>query len=367
MPKQLVFALIALGLAGCVKSSEGSRHNGASPPAAEKPAPVAPQTAPEQAPVAARRFWPLTRITEGLAEPRTSWHEPRSQHTGAYQSAYSRVLKVVYLERSFRWQSRHLISAMQRDLGLHFRGWYDDAQEGWQQPVSIYPDAAGKFPAPLRLPHLARESGVDSAWLLESEAIDLLVLGDNGPQASTKLDWSMISRFVLDGGGLVLLPGKEMLAHALNPEFRLICPVVPDYRSSVEDEANTESIGFVCATPDGASHDLLNLAADEEGDARLLGSDSGGLYKRGTFDGIFWVAPVVSVRPGAQTLAVVVQEGHDVKSGAPMLVVHKVGRGRVVWVGTDDLWMWRQYVGDIYFYQFFQNVIRWAANDPGPG
>jgi uncharacterized membrane protein len=60
-------------------------------------------------------------------------------------------------------------------------------------------------------------------------------------------------------------------------------------------------------------------------------------------------------------LARVVSEDGKVSEGGPLLVATEYGKGRVLFVGTDDTNRWRQAVGEAYFYRFWQNAMAWVA------
>ncbi len=45
----------------------------------------------------------------------------------------------------------------------------------------------------------------------------------------------------------------------------------------------------------------------------------------------------------------------------PLIAYHFAGDGKVMFVGTDSTWAWRQNVGDRYFYKFWGQAIRFVA------
>ena len=47
----------------------------------------------------------------------------------------------------------------------------------------------------------------------------------------------------------------------------------------------------------------------------------------------------------------------------PLIATHHAGRGKVLFVGTDSTWLWRQNVGDRFFYKFWGQAIR--CSSPG--
>jgi hypothetical protein len=45
----------------------------------------------------------------------------------------------------------------------------------------------------------------------------------------------------------------------------------------------------------------------------------------------------------------------------PLIAYHYAGQGKVMFVGTDSTWLWRQNVGDRFFYRFWGQSIRFVA------
>jgi hypothetical protein len=45
----------------------------------------------------------------------------------------------------------------------------------------------------------------------------------------------------------------------------------------------------------------------------------------------------------------------------PLIAHHYAGKGKVLFVGTDSTWLWRQNVGDRFFYKFWGQSIRFVA------
>jgi hypothetical protein len=61
-----------------------------------------------------------------------------------------------------------------------------------------------------------------------------------------------------------------------------------------------------------------------------------------------------------------VNAGQESKEGpVPLIAYHYAGKGKVYFVGTDSTWLWRQNVGDRFFYRFWGQAVRAAARkDP---
>jgi hypothetical protein len=76
-----------------------------------------------------------------------------------------------------------------------------------------------------------------------------------------------------------------------------------------------------------------------------------------------WAAPVASLAPGAESLL-----AHPTRvAGAqllPVIAVHRVGTGKVMFCGVDETWRWRRGIGDQHFYRFWAQSIRYLIRHP---
>jgi hypothetical protein len=71
--------------------------------------------------------------------------------------------------------------------------------------------------------------------------------------------------------------------------------------------------------------------------------------------GFQWRSPAVRHKAGSEVLAV-----HE-QSRAPLLVTKTYGTGKILFMGTDGAWRWREGVEDKYHYRFWGQVARWMA------
>ncbi len=76
--------------------------------------------------------------------------------------------------------------------------------------------------------------------------------------------------------------------------------------------------------------------------------------------GFQWYAAVVRAKTGCETLAVH-QDIANKHGRIPLLVTRTFGAGKVLFMGTDGAWRWREGVEDKYHYRFWGQVVRWMA------
>ena len=198
---------------------------------------------------------------------------------------------------------------------------------------------------------------------------DVVIVGDVEPDSFLWHPeyWDWLEAWVKQGGGLILISGS---AH--NPRdyvncesFRKLCPISLDFPDGYESAVNSNIIKHLARTRQGRDHELFNLASDESRRDELLGSEIEGRFRPGALHGLYWYQVTGGAVKGATVLARVAREGGSVAEGEPVVVTQEYGEGRVLYLGTDDFHYWREFVGDYYFYKFWQNAVRWAANDPG--
>jgi hypothetical protein len=79
-----------------------------------------------------------------------------------------------------------------------------------------------------------------------------------------------------------------------------------------------------------------------------------------TLPGFQWYAPVLRAKAGTEILAI--HKTETARFGRiPLLVTKTYGTGKILFMGTDGAWRWREGVEDKYHYRFWGQVARWMA------
>jgi hypothetical protein len=103
-------------------------------------------------------------------------------------------------------------------------------------------------------------------------------------------------------------------------------------------------------SPDGAIHESMRLF-DDAGRNENVWSQMPPFY---------WCAAAERPSPAATVLAYNPSvEGRYGK--LPLVTHHYAGDGKVLFIGTDSTWLWRQNVGDRFFYKFWGQAIHFVA------
>jgi hypothetical protein len=197
----------------------------------------------------------------------------------------------------------------------------------------------------------------------EWSGIDLVVLGDLHAAELPPSLASAIVEFVLGGGGLVIVAGRNNLGRGQWQDSPLERIIPLDMSESTTDMAGPFDIrpagrvGMPRPFPFGTLWSGLNARVDIEGaaswrDLAELPSvyETAGLAKGAS-------VPIVATRPGRSV---------------PFLVSSTAGRGRVAVLMSSDVWRWRhgntamRIAHDHFWRDLFAGVAR-IPSDGGPG
>lgn len=103
-------------------------------------------------------------------------------------------------------------------------------------------------------------------------------------------------------------------------------------------------------TSEGESAEFLSLADEREQSARVWEQ----------FDGVFSTLPIQSVKPGATVLAELATPRASIGGAASVMVSHYYGAGRVLYIGTSELWRLRR-LGEKYYDRLWIQSVRHFA------
>ena len=237
-------------------------------------------------------------------------------------------LQVLVIESYPRWEYRYLRNALDRDPGVD---------------VSCL----------LFHPGLSKPGG-GSGYLKEFPAslealakYDVVFLGDVGVSKGqlTTVHCDMLKGLVeKQASGLVFMPGMQGHQYSLlQTQLEELYPVVLD--NTARGGFGSRIASSFVLTELGQTSLLTKLADNERENAALWRN----------LPGFQWRSPATRTRPGTEVLAL-----HE-ESRAPLLVTKTYGTGKILFMGTDGAWRWREGVEDKYHYRFWGQVARWMA------
>jgi hypothetical protein len=245
-------------------------------------------------------------------------------------------LKVLFLEGQPRWDFRFLKNAMRRDNGIGGRAEKD-------QPDIVLESELRRQPAEAR--SKALPATVDQ--LAEYHTV---ILGDASPELITPAFAANLAEAVRERGlGLIVAAGSQHTPHDSDAKLKELLPV--KLRPSVSGlDAPVYRPFKLELSPDGSIHEVMRLYDDP-------GKNQNAWRQMPAY---YWCAAVERPAPAAAVLAWNPSvEGRFGK--LPLIAYHYAGRGRVLFVGTDATYLWRQNVGDRFFYKFWGQGVRFVA------
>lgn len=259
------------------------------------------------------------------------------------------TIKVLYIEGYPRWEYRFLKNAMLRDHSLEVQCLLQSSDSDFPQECSKGLTALTEFPTEKR----------------DLFKYDVILWGDvdpNGeflPAARVDKLFENIATFVEEiGGGFAMIAGTRYAPRTYrnNPLSKLLPVVQEDADGAVLDVTSPRTESFhPKLTPAGREHAVMRLDPDPEESARLWEDPA---ETRQGLPGIFWYYPVKRAKPGATVLAVHPTDANPAGNRV-ITAVQPYGRGRCLWMGTDETWRFRFIRGDKYFYTFWGEALRY--------
>jgi hypothetical protein len=242
-------------------------------------------------------------------------------------------LKVLIVESFPRWEYRYLRNALVRDPGV-------DVKSILFHP-SLKSSGGGK--------DYLKEFPQKDEELLK---FDVILLGDVGVEKGqlSLEDCTRIKGVVENQAtGLILMPGFGGRQLSLfETDLKPLFPIIFDAQQP-KGWGNRIPAKFQL-TEAGVGSLLTKLADSAEANDSVWRS----------LPGFQWYAPVLRAKVGSEVLAVHATESND-NGRIPLLVTKTFGSGKILFMGTDGAWRWREGVEDKYHYRFWGQVARWMA------
>jgi uncharacterized membrane protein len=238
-------------------------------------------------------------------------------------------IKVLYVEGKPRWEYRYLYRVLLRDHRLDVKFLMTEGDKELAQNSKLY---IATFP-------LAPNKAFD---------FDLVIVGDVANRNLTALQMQRMEQLVREqGGSLLMLAGLEHapVDYAATPLAKAL-PVkaLPVGWEPVDDAVHPE------VTPDGQLSAVTSLEFPPIRNRRLW-QVVHPLYQVPRLDGL---------KDGATALLVLSDTSRR-REPYPLVAWHRYGRGRAMYVGTDQLWRLRFKEGDKYHARFWGQAIRFLT------
>lgn len=262
----------------------------------------------------------LTSRLQALAAESASWKEASLGNNRAEfsVSVSEDPIKVLLVDSTPRWESRYLAAMFERDRRVSFTRRYH----------SILIDD----PTSHLLPRTQAE------W----DSYDMVCLGDLDSTELPPEQQTFLANFVARRGGfLVCVAGPRGLPRAFS--LGTVANLLP-VRGSLQGSRDPEPVS-VSLTPAGAGHPITQILNDAQLNAKMWPM----------LPQLQWLVDGVVPKPGAEVLLQA-----DNPARTPIVAIQRYGAGRILWMGTEESWRWRDRLGERVHQTFWLQVMRWG-------
>ncbi len=266
--------------------------------------------------------------------PRPEESNVENNSTELSVNARDEKITVLYVEGLPRYEYRYLKNMLLREPSIESSCLLLSATAGFTQEGS---KSIRRFPQSVE----------------ELRPYDVILLGD----VDARADWispvqlAMLADHVTQqGAGMAFLSGESFVPHRLRQtplEKLLPVRIDPDFLGRYEQSlADTFAPRL---TVEGRQSGLFGIATDEESDQWV-----------GAGAGWYWFARVLGPQP-ASTVLLTHPSATSGQAMMPLAVLGRAGAGRTFYLGTDDLWRWRQTIGEEEYEALWLRIIRTLA------
>jgi hypothetical protein len=258
----------------------------------------------------------------------------RNNTDTAFLQVSDEKLKVLLIEGLPRWDFRFLKNAMRRDNGL-------GGLLGKEVDVRLEAEWRRGTPEQKKqaLPRTLDQLG----------EYHTIILGDVSPEMLDRAFLENLDKAVRNKGvGLIVAAGPLAMPHRYGELLHNLLPVRLKPGVAGQLPRGVASFRLELA-PEGVIHEATRFYDD-------MGRNQNAWAQMPHY---YWSAAAEKPAPGATVL---VWNPLPAPQGKlPLIAYHYAGKGRVLFVGTDSTWLWRQNVGDRFFYKFWGQSLRYVA------
>lgn len=250
--------------------------------------------------------------------------------------------RVMLLEGDARWEFRYLRNVLERDKQV-------------QATTVLFRQPYLEI---LNEPAMESKLPPAEAFRQQLALADLLVVGDVDPAEVEEDVWKLIEdAMTRDGLTLLVIPGRRSMPASYASETLAGLLPVSEFRQQLAEQLQ--------ASVQGGEPSVFRLSLSSEAEelpmfqlGRKRADGGSGLA---ALPGHPWIYSGVP-RPGAKVWASALLPGGGGET-VPVIVHQDYGFGQTVWMGLDSTWRWRLRSGDEWHYQFWGQLIRWAARN----
>lgn len=183
---------------------------------------------------------------------------------------------------------------------------------------------------------------------------DVVILGDADPAYFSQAVLENLDQFVREkGGGLIVVAGPRFAPQTYaNTVLEGLLPIEISKQNQLTDQAPIVNGFQPELTSEGQFSTSIFRFADNAEQSRTIWNNLPELY---------WYYAADKVKPGASVLAIHPTQKGKNGQNIPIIATQRVGAGKVIFNATDDLWRWRDLVGDLYYSRYWVQAIRYLS------
>ena len=238
-------------------------------------------------------------------------------------------IKVLFVEQEPRWEFRFLQSVLLRNRRV--------------DPKFLLFQADPKLAQAEGSPFLEKFPTKEALI-----GFDLVIIGDVDVKSFTSEQIDTLVEFVSKfGGALVFIAGKQYDPGTyINTPLEKLLPVELEASSASQRGAAARQTTLVL-TSLGRTSPMLKLAPDEQQNAEIWRN----------FPPIQWINRISRAKAGAQVLIEDTDPAKATRQNRmPAMALQQYGVGQVLYIGTDNMWRWRQ-EGNVGYYPLLWGQI----------
>jgi uncharacterized membrane protein len=296
-------------------------------------------------------------VYRAVVEPAAFEQNTRDNYAEAPLTVDDEKINVLLISGDGGWEFQYLRNLLLRDVETY-------RLSTWQQNADKDVSQLASSPE-MKLQQLPR--ALDQLIGVKADktkpGYDVVVLYDPQPSAGSFdkvfVD-DLLRAFVERGGGVCYIAGNKYTEGigSRNEAMAALAELLPvmlggsavDIRERIGEAPQPWQ---ATVTSYGRDHAIMRLAGTLD--------DSEGAWK--SLPGIYWSHPVSKLKPAAYVLA---ENTNPVRRTAkneaePLVATMAYGKGRVVYLGTDETWRWRAYRDGACHRRFWGNMMRYLA------
>lgn len=269
---------------------------------------------------------------------------PRETNTtnnvqSAHVSIRGETLKVLLADSLPRYEFRYVKHLLEREKTIELHTILQESDLDYAAQDETAKPLKGRFP-------------IDREQLMKYDAI---ILGDVDFSVVPEEVIKNLREFVRAGRSIVMVAGlyHNPLTYT-HPAMKALLPFeLEDVKAPPEDEVI--DVGFRPVLTDAArGNSMFRLSTAGKPDAALWKS----------LPPLYWLLELGELKPGAQVfLEHPTRQTRPARADArrrqlPVVLMHRVGAGKVLYHTTDELWRWRRLVGDLYYGRYWIQMLR---------